>query len=152
MITASRFLRYWYLWMMAAVLGIAAATNLDHGVEIQAFGLSISLRTWQLLAGSAIFLVCVGLLYVWFDQRSPAVPRWVKGIHLVCTVVFFIFYFVFLQIMVSRSLADPHTYFGVGRPHYYEDGNMLVNGVAIAFVAGQCLLLGYLLWRFFRRR
>ena len=150
MITASQFFRYWYVWIVAAVLGIAAATNLDHGMQIQLFGLSVSMRIWQLFAAGALFLTLTGAFHLWMDHRRRGLPLWLKAAHLICTVGFFAFFFVYLQVLVSRSLADPHTYFGVGRPHYYEDGNVLVVGVALAFVASQLLLLGYGIRRLLR--
>ena len=144
-------LRYFYIWITAAVLITDVLTGFRGSMEIQSGGINISMRIWQFMLGLALFLILIGVLHVWIDHSRRDFPRRVKILHLAVSVLFSIVMFIYLQILETRRLDNPKRYFQADQLRYWEEANIAVAILILAFLVAQVLFVFYLI-RVIRRQ
>ena len=144
-------LRYFYVWITAVVLITDVLTGFRGSMEIQSGGINISMRIWQFMLGLALFLILIGVIHVWVDHSRRDFPRRVKILHLAVSVLFSIVMFIYLQILETRRLDNPKRYFQADQLRYWEEANIAVAILILAFLVTQVLFVFYLI-RVIRRQ
>ena len=144
-------LRYFYVWITAVVLITDVLTGFRGSMEIQSGGINISMRIWQFMLGLALFLILIGVIHVWIDHSRRDFPRRVKILHLAVSVLFSIVMFIYLQILETRRLDSPKRYFQADQLRYWEEANIAVAILILAFLVTQVLFVFYLI-RVIRRQ
>ena len=138
------FSRYWYLWLTALVLIVAAATGFRESLYIALGNVSLRLTCAGFLMGCALFLLGVGSVYVYLDYRGWRLVRWLTVTHLIFCHAFCVVVFIFMQILNTRRLSTTQGYFG-GRQMYSEELYMPLTVFFISFFIVQLLFAGFLL-------
>lgn len=140
----SLFSRYWYLWLTALVLVVAAATGFRESLFIGLGSLNLRMTCAGFLFGCALFLLGIGGIYVYLDYRERALVRWLKVTHLIFCHAFCLVVFIFMQILNTRRLTSTQGYFG-GRQMYSEELYMPLTVFFICFFLVQFLFVVFLL-------
>jgi len=138
-------LRYFYVWIAAAVLITDVLTGFRGSMEIQSGGINISMRIWQFMLGLALFLILIGVTHVWIDHSRRDFPRRVKILHLAVSVLFSIVMFIYLQILETRRLDSPKRYFQADQLRYWEEANIALAILILTFLVAQVLFVFYLI-------
>lgn len=144
---SSIILRYFYIWLVAAVLITEALTGFRGSIRITFFSEEplVSMRLWHVALAMAGFLILTGLTHIRIDGRGMALPRWIKRSHPVVSALFCAVVFIYLQILESRRLNNPLKYFQADQLRYWEEANLAVVVLAVVFLAAQVLFGWFLI-------
>lgn len=140
-------LRYFYIWITSAVFITEALTGLRGTMQISFFSDApgVTMPVWGFCVGFACFLILTGLVHIWLDKNGPALPRWIKRAHPVVSVLFGMAMFIYIQVLENKRLSDPKRYFQADQLRYWEEVNIAVVVLAVAFLAAQVLFVYCLL-------
>ena len=139
-------LRYFYIWVTSAVFITEALTGLRGSMQIAFFSdePEVSIPVWGFCVGFACFLILTGLIHIRLDKKGPALPRWIKRAHPVVSVLFGMALFIYIQVLENRRLSNPKRYFQADQLRYWEEVNIAVVLLAVAFLAAQVLFVWFL--------
>lgn len=145
-------LRYFYIWLVVAVLITEALTGFRGSIQITFFSDEpvVSMRVWHIVLAMAGFLILTGLTHIRIDGRGMALPRWIKRSHPIVSALFCAVVFIYLQILESRRLNNPLKYFQADQLRYWEEANLAVVVLAVVFLVAQVLFVWFGVKSFFK--